>query len=48
MPTYQHSAFTVMGRYDTLYGGHKKDASVGVNILIDMDFASPQRCVTCS
>jgi hypothetical protein len=29
MRTYQHTAFTVLDRYDTLYGGHKSDAGVG-------------------
>jgi hypothetical protein len=29
MRTYQHTAFTVLDRYDTFYGGHKSDAGVG-------------------
>jgi len=29
MRTYQHTAFTVLDRYHTLYGGHKSDAGVG-------------------
>jgi hypothetical protein len=29
MHTYQHSAFTVLHRYDILYAGHKSDAGVG-------------------
>jgi hypothetical protein len=29
MRTYQHTAFTVLDRYDVLYGGHKSDAGVG-------------------
>jgi hypothetical protein len=48
MRTYQHTPFTVLETYDTLYAGHKSDASVGVDFQIDMDFASPQRCETCS
>jgi hypothetical protein len=28
MRTYQHIAFTVLDRYDILYGGHKSDAGV--------------------
>jgi hypothetical protein len=30
MCSYQHTAFTVFYRYDTLYTGHKSDASVGL------------------
>jgi len=29
MRTYQHTAFTVLDRYDILYGGYKSDAGVG-------------------
>jgi hypothetical protein len=29
MRTYQHTAFTVLDRYDILYGRHKSDAGVG-------------------
>jgi hypothetical protein len=29
MRTYQHTAFTLLDRYDLLYGGHKNDAGVG-------------------
>jgi hypothetical protein len=29
MRTYQHTAFTVLDRYDTLLGGFKSDAGVG-------------------
>jgi hypothetical protein len=29
MRTYQHTAFTVLDRYDILYGGQKRDAGVG-------------------
>jgi hypothetical protein len=29
MRTYQQTAFTVLGRYDILQGGHKGDAGVG-------------------
>jgi hypothetical protein len=28
MGTYQHTAFTILDRYDVLYGGHKSDAGV--------------------
>jgi hypothetical protein len=48
MRTYQHTAFTVLDRYDILYGGHKSDTGVGIDFYIDMDFASPQRYETCS
>jgi len=27
---YQHIAFTVLDRYDMLFGGHKSDAGVGL------------------
>jgi hypothetical protein len=27
--TYQHTAFTVLDRYDILYGGHESDAAGG-------------------
>jgi hypothetical protein len=30
MRTYQHTAFTVLDRYDIFYGGHKSDAGVGL------------------
>jgi hypothetical protein len=29
MRTYQHTAFAVLERYDTFYGGHQSDAGVG-------------------
>jgi hypothetical protein len=29
MRTYQHPAFAIVDRYDTLYCGHKSDAGVG-------------------
>jgi len=29
MRTYQHTAYTVLDRYDVLHGGHKSDAGVG-------------------
>jgi hypothetical protein len=29
MRTYHHTAFTVLDRYDILYGGHESDAGVG-------------------
>jgi hypothetical protein len=29
MRSYQHTAFVVLERYDTLYGGDKNDAGVG-------------------
>jgi hypothetical protein len=29
MLTYQHTAVTVLDRYDILYGGHRSDAGVG-------------------
>jgi len=28
---FQHTAFTVLHRYGILYGGHKRDAGVGVD-----------------
>jgi hypothetical protein len=31
--TYQHTASTVLDRYDVLYGGHKSDAGVGLGRL---------------
>jgi hypothetical protein len=52
MRTYQHTAFTVLDRYDILYGGQEGDAGVGTGrrrrFLDYMDFASPQRFDTCS
>jgi hypothetical protein len=30
MHTYEHTAFTVLDRYDILYGGHKSNAGVGL------------------
>jgi hypothetical protein len=29
MHSYQHTAFTVLDRYDKLYGAHENDAGVG-------------------
>jgi hypothetical protein len=63
MRTYQHTDFTDLDRYDTLYAVHKSDMicckadtkatpasvqGIGVDFEIYMDFASPQRCGTCS
>jgi hypothetical protein len=46
MLTYQHTVFTVLDRYDTLYAVNKSD--VGVDFKIDTDLASPQCFETCS
>jgi hypothetical protein len=44
----QDTATIALDRYDILYAGEKIEAGVGVSFYIDMDFASPQRCETCS
>jgi len=46
MRNYQYTAFTVLDRYDILYGGYKSDT--GVDVWIGMDSASPHGCETCS
>jgi hypothetical protein len=52
MRTYQHTSFAALSGHNIFSGGHKSDAGVGsafgVNFEIDMDFAFPQRCETCS
>jgi hypothetical protein len=53
MRAYQHTAFTLFNRYDTLYGGHKSDTGVGsvdvgLDFFIDTDFAFLQCCEHCT
>jgi len=48
MRNYQHTAITELDMYDILYGRQKSDDGVGVNFYIDLYFASPQRCETCT
>jgi hypothetical protein len=45
MCAYQHISFTVLDRYDMLYGGHKSDAGVDSDIYMELDFL--ERCETC-